>query len=207
MCYRNSPLIRNIYLPCRIKNPEASAIINATNKFKFQHCFRPSPEKKAIQSEKCNMGRLRDRARTGRWRYARGACFHIPARGQPRDRRDQLLFTYLTSTTTWSRFANHRSSSRQVDMCSISAIIVPIQLCALETGLNRTLKSPVFITGHEKYQVLLRGHILHGLLSHSNFCWIATDKYIRNVNNYDWIYLRRTQKCPKSLKPCNFFRI
>lgn len=44
-----------------IKNPEAAAIINAANKFKFQHCFRDittASEKKAILSEKCNMGRL-----------------------------------------------------------------------------------------------------------------------------------------------------
>lgn len=47
----------------KIKNPEAAAIIKAAKKFEFQHCFRTSPaEKKAMLSEKCNMGRAKDRA-------------------------------------------------------------------------------------------------------------------------------------------------
>lgn len=63
----------------KIKNPEAAAIIKAANKFKFQHCFRTSPaEKKAMLSEKCNMGKI-GRARTGRWRCMPGArAFTFP---------------------------------------------------------------------------------------------------------------------------------
>lgn len=87
-----------------IKNPEAAAIINAAKKFKFQHCFRDiaSQHLRSVTWEDCEMavcpGRVlsHSRPRTVTW----SAVIYIPN---------------LTSTTTWSRFANQRSSSWQVD--------------------------------------------------------------------------------------------